>query len=373
MKKFLQKASLYIHIPFCRKKCFYCSFPVAVVGQASIEKYLKCLLREIKFYKGKKLKTIYLGGGTPSLLNRDQLEKILSAIKSNFHYLSDTEFTIESNPDDIDYAKMKAIKTCGINRISLGVQSFNDHYLEYLGRTHKCSDVYNAFEILRKVGFDNINLDVMYSFPEQTSREIKKDLKSLVHLRPEHVSCYCLSIEQQSRFLLKGVSLPAGQNQAKAYECVRRFLEENGFHQYEVSNFAKAKRKSQHNLNYWEGGNYIGVGMGAHSHCDGKRSWNVSKLKEYIRKIEAGESPQEGCEYLTSDKRLKETMLFGLRMNKGVNVRILEDKFQCHITREEKKEINCFVKNGLLDNNKGCIRATDKGRLVLDEISARLI
>lgn len=373
MKNNSKKSSLYVHVPFCRKKCFYCSFPVAVAGKVSIEKYLQCLLKEIKLCKVKSLKTIYIGGGTPSYFNDGQLMNLFKLIRSDFKFSQDVEFTIEVNPEDINDNKVRLLKEYGINRISLGAQSFNDHYLKYLGRTHGTDDIYASFDRLRKGGFDNINLDMMYSFPRQTLQEIKRDLKSLVSLTPEHVSYYSLTIEEQSRFYVKGVQMPDKHKQAKAYEQVRYFLEENGLRQYEVSNFAKPGKASQHNLNYWLGGNYFGVGMGAHSHCNGRRSWNVSRLKEYLQRMEANNPPEEGNECLSPEKRFKEALLFGLRMNQGVDIRKLEDRFHYCLKKEENEKVDCFVEDGLLNSSKGIIKVTNKGRLVLDEISARLI
>jgi oxygen-independent coproporphyrinogen-3 oxidase len=213
----------------------------------------------------------------------------------------------------------------------------------------------------------------MYSFPKQTSLQIKKDLESLLSLSPEHVSCYSLTIEEQSRFHVKGVQLPDKHKQAKAYEQVRCFLEENGLRQYEISNFAKPGKASAHNLNYWLGGNYFGVGMGAHSHCNGRRSWNVSRLKEYIKRMESNNMPEEGNECLPPEKRFKEALLFGLRMNQGVDIRKLENRFDYCLNKEEHKNIDCFVEDGLLNNVNGVVKVANKGRLVLDEISARLI
>ncbi|MCR4337716.1 MAG: radical SAM family heme chaperone HemW [Candidatus Omnitrophica bacterium] len=369
----MNKTSLYIHIPFCEKKCFYCSFVVSIAQQHRIENYLRCLDCESKNDHAISLETIYVGGGTPTLLNSLQLKNLAASIRKNFNCSTVKEFTIEANPEGIDLEKAKCIFDLGVNRISLGMQTFNDQYLKYLGRCHDARQSLMAFDTFRRAGFQNINIDLMYSFPQQTSDQIKEDIYVLKDFRPEHVSLYTLNVEPYSRFHAQKIKPPSSDLQIEHYHLVVSELERLGYSQYEISNFSIKNRESLHNQNYWRGGNYIGLGVGAHGHVDGKRTWNVSRLTEYISRIEQGLSAEEGQEILNSQMRFNEVLLFGLRMKSGVDVEELKKRFSQTFTSEQEEKIQNFIKNEFLVLEKDCLRATPAGMLVLDEISAHLI
>lgn len=365
--------SLYIHIPFCQNKCYYCSFVVSIGQEQRVDAYLDGLALEAREFQGTKVETVYIGGGTPTFLNLQQLQKLISTIRTNFQFSENTEFTIEANPEGIDPAKADLLLELGINRVSLGVQSLNDKYLKVLGRCHDSAAALNAFDHLKAAGFDNINLDLMYSFPGQTESEIISDVKGITQLGSEHLSIYTLTIEKNSRFYAQKVLSQDDQSQAAQYTLVTKQLEVAGFRQYEVSNFAKPGKESQHNLNYWTGGNYIGLGIGAHSHHDGTRSWNILKLIPYIEKIHRGERVQENREDLDIQQRFLETFLIGLRMNEGVDLIRLEKQYNCKLTDEKVFLINDFIKNGFFIREGTRLKASDYGRLVLDELAVRLI
>ncbi len=365
--------SLYIHIPFCQKKCFYCSFIVTVGQDHRIDSYLDCLAQEAERYRDTLIETVYLGGGTPSYLNRDQLQKFLTTIRQKFKFTSNCEWTLEANPEGLDLEKAKLLYDLGINRISLGVQSLNDRYLKYLGRCHDARRAADAFQILRQAGFRNINVDLMYSFPGQTDREIKEDVLSLTSLGSEHLSLYTLTIEENSRFYARRIKLDSNENQARQYELVVSFLESTEFKQYEISNFAKPGKESQHNLNYWQGGDYIGLGVSAHSHRAETRFWNASKTNMYMTRIQQQQSPLEGEEKLSAHQRLMELILFGLRMNQGVHIEEVGKKVGCVLDAARGQIIDELIGQGFLFREKGYLKTSLKGRLVLDEISSRLI
>ncbi len=367
--------SLYIHIPFCFKKCFYCSFAVAVAQQSHIDNYLTCLEKEIQLtaFDNSQVSTIYFGGGTPTLLSPQQLARLVKIVQSHFIFSPDAEWTIEANPESVDFEKACFLKGQGINRVSLGIQSFNDKYLEFLGRNHKADDARAAFSILRKAGFQNISIDVMCGLPKQSFDEVEQDIREAAQMQSEHVSLYFLNVEPKSRFYAKNVKEQKGGEAAEYYERVVRLLEERGLRQYEISNFARPGYESQHNIHYWRGGNYVGLGVGAHSHKDGKRSWNVGRLKEYFSLIQKGQSPVEEKEVLTTEQRLLEAVLFGLRMNEGVDVRVVEEKFGCCLSKEKEGKVEEFVREGFLEREGSIVRATLKGRKVLDELSSYLI
>lgn len=365
--------SLYIHIPFCERKCLYCSFVVAVGQQHRVDDYLECLEREAERYQRSSIETIYIGGGTPTFLNAHQLERLFGIIKSRFRYLPSSEIAVEANPEGITLEKAETLRELGVNRISLGVQSFHDRYLKFLGRSHDSLKAVTAFNILREAGFENINVDLMHSFPGQTLSEIRDDLHILVGFGSEHVSLYTLTIEENSRFFAQKLPEQDGHAQGEQYQAVVSFLEESGWRQYEVSNFARPGFESEHNRNYWRGGNYVGLGVGAHSHRDGRRSWNVSRLQDFMTRMKDGRGAEEGAEELTPAQRLREALVFGLRMSDGVDLHALEERFFCRLEEETTARILEFVKNGLLMQRKRRLYATREGRLALDAISSDLI
>lgn len=365
--------SLYIHIPFCHNRCSFCSFVVAIGKQNHIDAYLEALAKEARKYKGVSLETIYIGGGTPSFLDTAQLKRLVEIVKNNFHFKTNAEFTIEANPENIDLQKARLLYDMGVNRISLGVQSLNDKYLKFLGRPHDSQGALKSYQCLRKAGFSNISLDLMFSFPHQTTAEIEKDVEGLTSLGSEHLSLYTLTIEEGSKFHKLNVELENDHLRSQQYVRVTELLEEKGFLQYEISNFAKPQKESRHNCVYWQGGEYIGLGIGAHSHLEGRRFWNTPNLTQYIAKITEGVSPVLDSEQLDLPARFMETFLFGLRMNCGVHVSGLEERFSYALPLEKRKLIDEFISDGFLTRRNNILQTTLKGRLVLDEISARLI
>src|SRR3989338_2545388 len=340
--------ALYVHVPFCEKKCFYCSFVVAIGKQHQVDTYLDCLELEAQKYTGTMVETVYLGGGTPTFLSIAQLQRLFVILRENFKYSSQAEFTAEANPEDLDPTKAKILYDLGVNRISLGAQTFKDNYLKYLGRCHDAKRALTAYEILRKTGFNNINVDLMYAFPDQTAEELAEDVKTVTGLRSEHLSLYTLTVDENSRFYAQKIQQKNKHEQGGQYEQVVALLEKFGFTQYEISNFAKPGHESRHNTNYWLGGNYIGLGVGAHSHHDGERFWNTSRFADYLTNLREGKSPQEGSERLNVEQRLVESLLLGLRRNEGVDLQDMEDRFGCALAPDKKQKIKAFIQEGFL-------------------------
>lgn len=364
---------LYIHIPFCRRKCFFCGFAVCIGQERRIDTYLKCLALEAQKYRGQKIDTVYIGGGTPTLLSETQLTRLNDIIYENFKIKRGAEFTIETNPDTLDLAKAKLLRSFDVNRVSVGAQSFNKKYLKFLGRTHTPTDIKKCFRILRAAGFKNIGIDLMFGFPHQTLPELKKDLAAALSLKSEHLSVYNLTIEPTSRFSRFTPMLPTSNRLGKLYSFIISFLTKHGLHQYEVSNFAKPKKESAHNILYWQCHDYIGLGLGAHSHINGKRFWNISKLDQYLTRFESSSSPVEGSETFSPKERLTEALLFGLRMKKGIKLYELQKRFGCALPAEKKEKITDFIKNEFLLKRGQNLRTTLKGQLVLDELCGYLI
>ena len=365
--------TLYVHIPFCAQKCFYCSFVVAIGQEHAADRYLHCLQQEMRCHRSEEIKAVYIGGGTPTLISAEQMRRLCGLIREYFNFRPGIEWTVEANPEGLTAEKLAVMKEAGVNRISLGVQTLNDKYLRYLGRNHDARSAQDAYQRIRDAGFDNVSMDIMLAFPGQTAGEIKEDVRRLIALRGDHMSLYTLSVEENSRFYTRKVTPNSGHSQAQHYQLVCDILRDNGYDQYEVSNFAKPSKASAHNLNYWQGGHYIGLGVGAHSYLDSTRSWNVSRLQEYFTRIENGGPAQDGSEQLTPYDQMKEGLLFGLRMNQGVELEALTGKYGCSPNDEQMQKIDDFMRGGFLVKSGGFLRASAKGRMVLDELCAQLV
>jgi oxygen-independent coproporphyrinogen-3 oxidase len=357
--------SLYIHIPFCSRKCLFCSFVIAVGQEHRREEYVTALIHEMKNIESKRVKTIYFGGGTPSMLDEDHLDRLMNALRRKFSFQNEIEITIEANPEGVNRRKADFLKAQGFNRVSLGVQSMNDRYLRFLGRGHDAHMAREAYHILREAGFANINLDLMYAFPGQTQEELREDVRSISLLGSEHLSLYTLTIEPNSRFFATQMKLDDDEKLAEQYVEIGRVVRAYGFEQYEISNFSKPAFESVHNKNYWLGGPYIGLGVGAHGFTGRRRYWNTSNLQDYLQRAGSGRPVIGGFEDLTEDQLTIEKILFGLRMNEGVPWGLVPSLKQ--------KLIQTWIKDGFLFFEKENLKTTDRGRLVLDELSARLI
>jgi len=361
--------SLYVHIPFCARKCFYCSFVVAVSAEKYADKYLDCVALEAERFRGEALETIYIGGGTPSHLSPQQITRLMEIINSHFDCSHVKEITMEANPEDIQEARLHAVRQCGINRISLGVQTFDEGHLKYLGRNHDAKSALKAAKIIDQFDFRSVNIDLMFGFEGQKLHEAERDAERIMELKPRHISLYGLTVEPKSRFFAQG-KIVSSELQGEMYTLLLERLKQYGYGQYEVSNFALSGHESRHNINYWLGGDYIGLGVGAHSHRDRRRWWNVAKLMEYVDKMDRGLSVEEGFEQLSHKEHQVEKLLFGLRMNRGIDAALLRaGTFDDHLL----DKLRLFMDEGFLIREEGRIKASDKGRLVLDELSSQLI
>ncbi|MBF0331711.1 MAG: radical SAM family heme chaperone HemW [Candidatus Omnitrophica bacterium] len=365
------KTSLYIHIPFCSKKCPYCSFPVVVGQLPRGMEYVQALLSEALLYEGRKISHVYLGGGTPSVLDEAAIGVLSDGLKHNFS-IDVSERTFEFNPESVLLSKAMHVRSSGFNRASLGLQSFQPKFLSYLGRGHSVPEGISAFQVLRQAGFDNISIDLMFGFPGQTMGELDADIDAALSLKSEHVSIYALTVEDKSLFAVRGVKM-SDDTQAAFYNRVMARLKEAGLEQYEVSNFSRPGFASKHNMNYWQGGEYIGLGVGAHGHVDGQRYWNVDTFPSYMQRIREGGSAVAGREKLAPTAKMTECLLFGLRMNAGVDIDALEKKFKVRFDRRMLDEIGCMAREGLLIQEGSRVRTTDAGRLVLDAIAVKLL
>ena len=364
--------SAYIHIPFCKSKCAYCSF-VSFNKLEMIIGYVYALLKDISDnYCGEKLRTLYFGGGTPSLLPIDLLSKIIKKFKFQNNY----ELTMEINPDDANLEYFQGLKTLGVNRISLGSQTFDDEILKLIGRRHDSNAIVNAVNLAKEAGFTNISLDLIYGLPLQTLDSLKNDLEKFLELDIQHISTYGLKIEEGSKFsryyscnrpaptltLPRGegtveICLPDDDAQADMYELINNTLEKNGYYRYEVSNFAKSGYESKHNLNYWDNNEYYGFGCAAHGYVDGIRYSNYSTLDEYMAKP----STHELGHTLSQQEKLEEEIFLGFRKHSGIDVNRIKEHFGIDFNSKYKnilEKYNEFIEptpSGYTLNLKGVL------------------
>jgi oxygen-independent coproporphyrinogen III oxidase len=368
--------SVYIHIPFCERICTYCDFPKRVGTVKQMDAYLKALEKEILRYNVKEpLKTLYIGGGTPSILKGEQLD-YFKAIIQLFH-LSDTcEFTVECNPEHITDELLIAYKEMGVNRISLGVQTFNDRLLKLLNRNHNEAIVYQAIDRIRSFGIENITVDLIFSLPMQTKQNLYDDLNHIKKLNIPHISCYSLILEEKTVLskLIRENKLQLLENEVEAemYQIVMDELKAMGYHHYEISNFAKEGYESNHNQIYWLNEHYYGFGMGASGYLNNVRYSNHHLVTQYIEQIDNQESAIESEEVLSREDQIKEAMMLGLRLLKGVSIESVNKQYDIDLMAYFKEELDELVKQGwiIIDD---VIRLSHTGLFYGNEVFGKFI
>ena len=370
----MKKIGIYIHIPFCMQKCYYCDF-CSYAGKLEMQnKYINSLLKEIDEIKNKneyQINTIYIGGGTPSVIDAELIQKLIKKINSSFNISNSAEVTIEVNPGTVNEEKIKKYKESGINRISIGLQSAKDELLKVIGRIHNYNDFENAYNIIAESGFSNINVDVMIGLPSQTIEDVEDTINKIIRKNPTHISVYSLIVEPgtiiESMINSGKYKLPDEDVERKMYWLVKHVLEQNGYIQYEISNFTKEGFKSKHNSDCWDQKEYIGLGAAAHSYINATRYSNTSNLEEYIENIEKNQFSKNIKIHEKQDKvdMMKEYMIIGLRKISGINVNSFMQKFKCNPLVIFEEQINKMKNLNLLqvDNNlDNCyIKLTDKG------------
>ncbi|MBO4458161.1 MAG: oxygen-independent coproporphyrinogen III oxidase [Butyrivibrio sp.] len=347
--------SLYVHIPFCVRKCLYCDFLSFSANEEVMKAYFKALSKELKEsakdYSDSMVKTVFFGGGTPSFPNANYICSILSDIKDNYNLAADAEISLELNPGTASFDKLKKYKEAGFNRLSIGVQSFDDDELKRIGRIHDCATAQRTYEDARKAGFTNINLDVMSALPGQSLESYLNTLKKAVSLDPEHISAYSLIVEEGTPFFDMDLDLPGEEEDRAMYHKTAEKLQDFGYHRYEISNYAKDGFECEHNKVYWKRGNYLGVGLGAASMVDDVRWTNTGKIDDYIAYF-SGDSSfagiRENVEKLTLEDRMEEFMFLGLRLITGVDLAEFEALFGKKIEDVYAEVIGKYVGMGLL-------------------------
>lgn len=373
----MDKISLYIHIPFCAQKCLYCDFPSFARKDHLRKAYIEALNKEIISLREKhnnlEINTIFIGGGTPSVLEVNELECLLKEV-AKLNMAKDIEYSMECNPGNLTEEKLEVMKKYGVNRISMGLQAKQDNLLKGLGRIHNYKTFKENFLLAKKVGFNNINVDLMFGLPNQSLNEWEETLKEIISLEPAHISAYSLIIEEGTAFynLYENdkLKLPTEEEERKMYHLAKRILEENGFNQYEISNYAKEGKECRHNLAYWNMDNWIGVGSAAASYINGKRIKNISSVEEYINSIkDKGEAVEEIINNSKNDN-MEEFMFMGLRKINGIYENEFKNRFSMNINDVYGEILNKYIGEGLLIRESGRIFLSEKGIEISNVIMA---
>ena len=369
----MKKLGVYIHIPFCKQKCYYCDFVSYTNNEKYFEKYVQALIMEIDNFFQKnnnetEIETIYIGGGTPSIIDAKYIKKIMTKLQEKNALITAKEITIEVNPGTVTEEKLRTYKKIGINRLSIGLQSTDNEILKTIGRIHSYEDFLDTYKLARNQGFDNINVDLMIGLPNQKISDVKSSLEKITELKPEHISVYSLIVEENTpieKMLNIGkLELPDEELERNMYWYVKNFLELNGYKHYEISNFAKEGYESKHNLNCWNQKEYIGFGVAAHSYIDDVRFGNTGSIEEYLENCENGEFEKNRIiDEVEKDvfSREQEFMLIGLRKIDGVSIQDFKNKFGDNPIFVFKNELSKLVEDGLVVVDFDSIRLTNKG------------
>lgn len=365
----MKELAVYIHIPFCKSKCHYCDFLSFPNKNDVMDKYFDYLNKEIALYsemvKDYSVKTIFLGGGTPSNVESKYIFDILNSIHKKFNIDKVNEVTIEVNPKTVNEDKLKIYKNIGINRISMGAQTLNDNLLKEIGRVHTVRDFYDSFNLIRSFGFENLNIDLMFNLPKQTLSDVVSTLAVVSKLDVEHISFYSLILEEGTRFYKRysegKLDLPDEELEREMYHRGIQVLKSHGYKHYEISNFAKPGYECKHNLFYWKVKPYIGLGLGAHSNINGLRYWNEENFENYFDSLENGKLPIAGSEKIDNAMEMAEYLILGLRLVDGVKLDDFYDRFHISIDSIYGSVLKKHEKSGLIYTDGDRIRLTSKG------------
>lgn len=372
-------AGIYVHVPFCRRKCYYCDF-YKTVNLSLTSKYISALKKEViqrkNYLDNESVETIYFGGGTPSVLNESELAEILDFLNQHFNVFPSVEITFEANPDDLSIEYLNEIYRAGVRRLSIGIQSFQNEFLKKMNRRHDANQAVEAVENAAKTGFNDISVDLIYGLPGLTREQWKADLTRVFQLPVQHLSAYHLTYHEGTPFytwLKKGTLKQLKEEESiLQFQMLIEMAKENGFEQYEISNFARDRKYSKHNSSYWKGIKYLGLGPSAHSFNGVSRSWNVSHIESYIKAIETG-LPYSEEEILTENNKFNEYVLTRLRTIWGVSAGDLESSFGSAKATWFQQNIGKYVTPGLVKQQDGIYTLTENGMFVSDEIMANLM
>ena len=368
--------SAYVHIPFCTQICYYCDFSKVFIKNQPVDSYLEHLLQEFYSYDIQKLRTLYIGGGTPTALSASQLEVLLEGLTKNLDLSVLEELTIEANPGDLDADKIAVLKNSAVNRVSLGVQTFDDKMLKKIGRSHTEKDICENIDRLKMAGFDNISIDLIYALPGQTMEQVKDNVAKAIALDIPHMSLYSLILENHTVFMNRmrrgKLPLPKEELEAEMFEYIIAELERAGFEHYEISNFSKPDFESRHNLMYWDNAEYYGIGAGASGYVDGVRYKNHGPIRHYLKAVEEG-SARINEEHLSQREQMEEEMFLGLRKKSGVSMAHFEEKFERSFQELYGDIVKDLIQQGLMQLDDDRVRMTKRGLFLGDTVAERFI
>ena len=368
--------SAYVHIPFCTQICYYCDFSKVFIKNQPVDSYLEHLLEEFRSYDIQKLRTLYIGGGTPTALSAQQLEVLLNGLTKNLDLSALEELTIEANPGDLDADKIAVLKNSAVNRVSLGVQTFDDKMLKKIGRSHLEKDIYENIDRLKLAGFDNISIDLIYALPGQTMEQVKDNVAKAIGLDIPHMSLYSLILENHTIFMNRmrrgKLPLPKEELEAEMFEYIIAELERSGFEHYEISNFSKPGFESRHNLMYWDNAEYYGIGAGASGYVNGVRYKNHGPIRHYLSAVEEGNA-RITEEHLSQKEQMEEEMFLGLRKKSGVSIARFEEKFGRSFDGLYGETVRDLVQQGLMQIEGDRVRMTKRGLFLGDTVAERFI
>ena len=368
--------SAYVHIPFCTQICYYCDFSKVFIKNQPVDSYLEHLLEEFRSYDIQKLSTLYIGGGTPTALSASQLEVLLDGLTKHLDLSVLEELTIEANPGDLDADKIAVLKNSPVNRVSLGVQTFDNKMLKKIGRSHLEKDIYENIDRLKLAGFDNISIDLIYALPGQTMDQVKENVAKAISLDIPHMSLYSLILENHTVFMNRmrrgKLPLPKEELEAEMFEYIIAELERAGFEHYEISNFSKLGFESRHNLMYWDNAEYYGIGAGASGYVNGIRYKNHGPIRHYLNAVEAGNA-RITEEHLSQREQMEEEMFLGLRKKSGVSMARFEEKFGQSFDGLYGEIIRDLVQQGLMQIDGDRVRMTKRGLFLGDTVAERFI
>lgn len=368
--------SAYVHIPFCTQICYYCDFSKVFIKNQPVDSYLEHLLEEFRSYDIEKLSTLYIGGGTPTALSAPQLEVLLNGLTKNLDLSVLEELTIEANPGDLDADKIAVLKNSAVNRVSLGVQTFDDKMLKKIGRSHLEKDIYENIDRLKLAGFDNISIDLIYALPGQTMEQVKDNVAKAIGLDIPHMSLYSLILENHTVFMNRmrrgKLPLPKEELEAEMFEYIIAELERAGFEHYEISNFSKPSFESRHNLMYWDNAEYYGIGAGASGYVNGVRYKNHGPIRHYLSAVEEGNA-RITEEHLSQKEQMEEEMFLGLRKKSGVSMARFEEKFGRSFEGLYGEIVRDLVQQGLMQIEGDRVRMTKRGLFLGDTVAERFI
>lgn len=368
--------SAYVHIPFCTQICYYCDFSKVFIKNQPVDDYLQALIREFESYDIEQLRTLYIGGGTPTSITAQQLDYLLTNLTKHLDLSVLEEFTIEANPGDLTDDKIEVLKKSAVNRVSLGVQTFNDKQLKRIGRSHNESQIYSTIDHLKTAGFDNISIDLIYALPGQTMEDVKENVAKAIALDIPHLSLYSLILEHHTVFMNKmrrgKLNLPQEDLEAEMFEYIIAELEANSFEHYEISNFTKPGFESRHNLMYWDNAEYYGVGAGASGYLNGVRYRNRGPIQHYLKAVSEGNA-RLSEEVLTKDEMMEEELFLGLRKKSGVSIAKFEEKFGVSFEERYGQIVTELCQHELLVPDDEVVRMTKKGLFLGDTVAERFI